>query len=179
MHNSPPKQFHSKPSLSQPPPLPHRNSYPTPNAATASSFSREETVSPSKDPVEHVRIAEHPTHHELTSQESRRHQEQQTPLYLSLQNHSHTPENRGPPYHEKDSASPYVAHDPRPQPLSPGARTNTVTLGVVPQDGAIGPIGGEEAEMRIGWMKLEKLIQRICLDLEYCEQQYEQVYHGV
>ncbi|KIL56201.1 hypothetical protein M378DRAFT_172911 [Amanita muscaria Koide BX008] len=34
------------------------NSYPPPNTSTTSSFSREETVSPPKDPVERVRIAE-------------------------------------------------------------------------------------------------------------------------
>ncbi|KIL61555.1 hypothetical protein M378DRAFT_854396 [Amanita muscaria Koide BX008] len=61
-------------------------------------------------------------------------------------------------------SSPYVPHDPPAQPPSPGARTN---LRVVLQDGTIVPIGGEEAEMRIGWMKIEKLIQRIFLNLEW------------
>ncbi|KIL54595.1 hypothetical protein M378DRAFT_174149, partial [Amanita muscaria Koide BX008] len=140
------------PQQPQPPPLPHMNSYPPPNTSTTSSFSREETVSPPKDPVERVRIAEQrASPNDLTSQRRRESQtaarespktreRPQPPLTstspssatFALQSHSHTPENRGSPYHAGDYSSPYISHDP-PQPPSLGARRNTVTQSSVQQ----------------------------------------------
>ncbi|KIL55955.1 hypothetical protein M378DRAFT_17500 [Amanita muscaria Koide BX008] len=88
------------------------NFYPPSNTSITSSFSREETVSPSKDPVEHVRITEQrvsPKEHDLptAARESPKTRERPQPSLAStspssatfaLQNLSHTPENRGSPY---------------------------------------------------------------------------------
>ena len=117
--------------LQQPPPLPHMNSYPPP-----SSFSRDETVSPPKDPLEKVRVTERasPKDLDLASQRRQREREQQTAREspktrdrqqtstspssgtFALQNHSHTPENRGSPYHTSHGSQgdypQYIPHDP-------------------------------------------------------------------
>ena len=127
--------------IQQPPPLPHMNSYPPP-----SSFSRDETVSPPKDPLEKVRVTERasPKELDLASQRRQREREQQTAREspktrdrqqtstspnsnaFAVQNHSHTPENRGSPYHTSHGSQgdypQYISHDPPTL-----ARRNTVS----------------------------------------------------
>ncbi|KAK2459402.1 hypothetical protein APHAL10511_008589 [Amanita phalloides] len=119
------------PSHAIPPPLPHMNSYPPP-----SSYGREETVSPPKDPLEKVRVTERasPKELDLASQRRQREREQQTAREspktrdrqqvsaspnsgtFTIQNHSHTPENRGSPYHTPHGSQgdypQYIPHDP-------------------------------------------------------------------
>ena len=113
---------------SHPPPLPHMNSYPPP-----SSYSRDETVSPPKDPLEKVRVTERasPKDLDLASQRRQREREQLTaresPKTRDRQQTStspssgtfalsHTPENRGSPYHTSHGSQgdypQYIPHDP-------------------------------------------------------------------
>ncbi|KAF8628688.1 hypothetical protein AX15_003758 [Amanita polypyramis BW_CC] len=137
------QQVQVQPHGIQPPPtLPHMNSYPPP-----SSYSRDETVSPPKDPLEKIRVTERasPKELDLVSQRRQREREQQaareSPKFrdrqqmstspssatFAIQNHSHTPENRGSPYHTPHGSQgeypQYMSHD---QPVL--GRRNTVSV---------------------------------------------------
>ncbi|KAM6489281.1 hypothetical protein JOM56_015182 [Amanita muscaria] len=105
----------------------------TTSAASFASYELEETVSPPKDPVERVRIAEQrASPNDLTSQRRRESQTaaRESPKTRDAHNlqlpHIYSPKSflhRGSPYHAGDYTSPDIPHDP-PQPPSRGIQSH-------------------------------------------------------